>query len=111
VALRRALTGSHEGEDSMTDKTPRDAMAELVTCLDVLAEYVDATPSYDADVYNSEFLTACWQTVELTFQLIREYQELVYLMQQAVEEHEKASKASKLVIGSMADMRALREGK
>lgn len=88
----------------MSEPTPRDPMAELRECLRVLMTYVDETPD-DPALYDSEFLTACWQTVELTSQLMREYEELVYLMQMAVDQYQEASKATKLVTASLADMR------
>lgn len=89
----------------------RNPTAELLTCLEVLSEYVDNVPSDNPDLYNSEFLTACWQTVELTLALFQQHNELLDLMERVFEEQKSAAEATKLVVADMNDLRAIREGR
>lgn len=86
-----------------------DFSAQLVACLEVLADYVDSTPDDDADLYNSEFLTAVWQTIELTQMLYAEHVRLqqemnafIGAMQMAKEEA-----SQKLVVAQPGDVRRL----
>jgi hypothetical protein len=88
---------------------PSDPLAELLTCLQVLGEYVDSTPD-DAELYNSEFLTACWQTIELVSQLLETHQELLALMDQMIEAQRQLAAKQKIVVagkGAVPNIRSL----
>lgn len=85
--------------------TPRDPSAELLACLDILGEYVDSTPDDDPDLYNSEFLTACWQTIELASALLREHEEMAHLMNEFIAANAEARNATKLVIAHAGEER------
>lgn len=83
---------------------------ELMACLEALAEYVDQTPEDDAEIYNSEHLTACWQTCELVMALLQEHNELLVRIKEfnallAMAKAEAAQKATGLVIAQSGDMR------
>jgi len=89
---------------------PSNPLDELYACLDVLGEYVDQTPD-DPALYDSEFLTACWQTIELVNRLINEHQALLGMVDElmaAVEEQlEERQKISKLVVANAGDVKRL----
>lgn len=86
-------------------------LEELLACLEVLGEYVDQTPD-DPALYDSEFLTACWQTVELVHLLIREHNEVIALMNAYVEEQREAQNAAKLIVANAQTLRDLgRQGR
>lgn len=84
---------------------PSQPNEELVACLEALGEYVDNVPTDDAEVYNSEHLTACWQTIELVSQLMREHFELLALMEEFIEAQRKLERAPKLVTAGAGDHR------
>lgn len=79
-----------------TGEATSDPHEELLTCLEILGEYVDATPTDDADLYNSEFLTACWQTVELVQVLLHEHQTTVRLMNDLIEATQRSVEEQKV---------------
>jgi len=83
-------------------------LEELYACLEVLSEYVDQTPD-DPVLYDSEFLTACWQTVELVHRLIADHQALLAivddLMAAVAQELEERQKISKLVTAAPSDVK------
>ncbi len=86
---------------------PSQPTEELMACLQALGEYVDNVPTDDAEVYNSEFLTACWQTIELATDLMAQHFELLNLMESFIEAQRKLEQAPKLITAGAGDHRRL----
>jgi hypothetical protein len=93
---------------------PSDPTDELEACLEVLGEYVDNTPTDDPALYDSEFLTACWQTVELVTRLFHTHQEMLDRMDQMVVTYrqlvEELNKGKQLIVagkGAVPNIRSL----
>jgi hypothetical protein len=86
-----------------------DFSAQLVACLECLADYVDQTPTDDPALYDSEFLTAVWQTIELTQMLYAEHIRLQTEMNAFIGAMTKAKEetAGKLVVAQPGDVRRL----
>lgn len=103
-------TTTEDDMGTVHSTSPSDPMLELLTCLDVLGEYVDSTPTDDADLYNSEFLTACWQTIELVSQLLQTHQELLGLMDEMIDAQRQLAARQKIVVagkGAVPNIRSL----
>lgn len=86
---------------------PVNPATELIACLEVLSTYIDETPTDDPVFTDSEFFTAVWETVDLTFALLRQYNELLALMDAVMAEREAGQRASKLVVANAGDARRL----
>lgn len=90
--------------DGTTEETYSNPADELQSVLQVLAEYVDDTPD-DPALYDSVFLTACWQAVELTMALLHEHNRVLQLMDAAVRERQANDAKSKLVVAGPGEAR------
>lgn len=91
----------------------KDLQSELLACLEVLGDAVDAYPEPPED---AELLTALWQTIELVQVLLIEHQYAVSIIDDIVAQTEEkvaaAEQATGLIISNAGDMRRIiKEGK